>query len=112
MPRRVVSCHALSCHYVPCCATPCPPRSLSQVLLSSEDSAPLPLANMSGTWLEGAMPHFVSPRELRFDAFRELPRGVHYWVLPAPFAGDKVTRPLQGTPLSLSLSPPPSSGDR
>ncbi|XP_031987363.1 basement membrane-specific heparan sulfate proteoglycan core protein isoform X2 [Corvus moneduloides] len=62
-----------------------------QVLLSSEDSAPLPLANMSGTWLEGAMPHFVSPRELRFDAFRELPRGIHYWVLPAPFAGDKVT---------------------
>ncbi|KAM4758606.1 basement membrane-specific heparan sulfate proteoglycan core protein isoform 3-T3 [Cyanocitta cristata] len=62
-----------------------------QVLLSSEDSAPLPLANMSGTWLEGAVPRFVSPRELRFDAFQELPRGVHYWVLPAPFAGDKVT---------------------
>ncbi|RMB89711.1 hypothetical protein DUI87_33908 [Hirundo rustica rustica] len=62
-----------------------------QVLLSSEDSVPLPLANLSGTRLVGAVPHFVSPRELRFDAFRELPRGVHYWVLPAPFAGDKVT---------------------
>ncbi|XP_016158848.1 PREDICTED: basement membrane-specific heparan sulfate proteoglycan core protein [Ficedula albicollis] len=62
-----------------------------QVLLSSEDSAPLPLANLSGARLVGAMPHFVSPRELRFDAFRELPRGVHYWVLPAPFTGDKVT---------------------
>ncbi|XP_066058873.1 basement membrane-specific heparan sulfate proteoglycan core protein isoform X2 [Chamaea fasciata] len=62
-----------------------------QVLLSSEESAPLPLANLSGTRLVGAMPHFVSPRELRFDAFQELPRGVHYWVLPAPFAGDKVT---------------------
>ncbi|RLV89744.1 hypothetical protein DV515_00014742 [Chloebia gouldiae] len=62
-----------------------------QVLLSSEDSAPLPLANLSGTRLVGAVPHFVSPRELRFDAFRELPRGVHYWVLPAPFTGDKVT---------------------
>ncbi|XP_050838436.1 basement membrane-specific heparan sulfate proteoglycan core protein isoform X4 [Serinus canaria] len=62
-----------------------------QVLLSSEDSAPLPLANLSGARLVGAVPHFVSPRELRFDAFRELPRGVHYWVLPAPFTGDKVT---------------------
>ncbi|XP_056364035.1 basement membrane-specific heparan sulfate proteoglycan core protein isoform X2 [Oenanthe melanoleuca] len=62
-----------------------------QVLLSSEDSAPLPLANVSGARLVGAMPHFVSPRELRFDAFRQLPRGVHYWVLPAPFTGDKVT---------------------
>ncbi|XP_041275343.1 basement membrane-specific heparan sulfate proteoglycan core protein isoform X4 [Onychostruthus taczanowskii] len=62
-----------------------------QVLLSSEDSAPLPLANLSGAQLVGAVPHFVSPRELRFDAFRELPRGVHYWVLPAPFTGDKVT---------------------
>ncbi|XP_032935509.1 basement membrane-specific heparan sulfate proteoglycan core protein isoform X4 [Catharus ustulatus] len=62
-----------------------------QVLLSSEDSAPLPLANLSGMQLVGAMPHFVSPRELRFDAFRELPRGVHYWVLPASFTGDKVT---------------------
>ncbi|XP_059722449.1 basement membrane-specific heparan sulfate proteoglycan core protein isoform X3 [Haemorhous mexicanus] len=62
-----------------------------QVLLSSEDSAPLPLANLSGARLVGAMPRFVSPRELRFDAFRELPRGVHYWVLPAPFTGDKVT---------------------
>ncbi|XP_058674585.1 LOW QUALITY PROTEIN: basement membrane-specific heparan sulfate proteoglycan core protein [Ammospiza caudacuta] len=62
-----------------------------QVLLSSEDSAPLPLANLSGSRLAGAVPHFVSPRELRFDAFRELPRGAHYWVLPAPFTGDKVT---------------------
>ncbi|XP_041319301.1 basement membrane-specific heparan sulfate proteoglycan core protein isoform X7 [Pyrgilauda ruficollis] len=62
-----------------------------QVLLSSEDSAPLPLANLSGAQLVGAVPHFVSPRELRFDTFRELPRGVHYWVLPAPFTGDKVT---------------------
>ncbi|XP_074414523.1 basement membrane-specific heparan sulfate proteoglycan core protein isoform X2 [Zonotrichia albicollis] len=62
-----------------------------QVLLSSEDSSPLPLANLSGSRLAGAVPHFVSPRELRFDAFRELPRGVHYWVLPAPFTGDKVT---------------------
>ncbi|XP_063273590.1 basement membrane-specific heparan sulfate proteoglycan core protein isoform X3 [Prinia subflava] len=62
-----------------------------QVLLSSEDSVPLPLANLSGTQLVGALPHFVSPRELRFNTFRELPRGVHYWVLPAPFTGDKVT---------------------
>ncbi|XP_072773404.1 basement membrane-specific heparan sulfate proteoglycan core protein isoform X5 [Taeniopygia guttata] len=62
-----------------------------QVLLSSEDSAPLPLANLSGARLVAAVPHFVSPRELRFDSFRELPRGVHYWVLPAPFTGDKVT---------------------
>ncbi|NXD29929.1 PGBM protein, partial [Spelaeornis formosus] len=62
-----------------------------QVLLSSEDSVPLPLANVSGTQLVGAVPHFLSPRELHFDAFRELPRGVHYWVLPAPFTGDKVT---------------------
>ncbi|KAF4789396.1 hypothetical protein TURU_151812 [Turdus rufiventris] len=62
-----------------------------QVLLSSEDSAPLPLANLSGTQLVGAMPDFVSPRELRFNAFQELPRGVHYWVLPASFTGDKVT---------------------
>ncbi|XP_030819500.1 basement membrane-specific heparan sulfate proteoglycan core protein isoform X3 [Camarhynchus parvulus] len=62
-----------------------------QVLLSSEDSAPLPLANLSGSRLAGPVPHFVSPRELRFDAFRELPRGAHYWVLPAPFTGDKVT---------------------
>ncbi|XP_014117185.1 PREDICTED: basement membrane-specific heparan sulfate proteoglycan core protein isoform X3 [Pseudopodoces humilis] len=62
-----------------------------QVLLSSEDSAPLPLANASGARLVGAVPHFVSPRELYFDAFQKLPRGIHYWVLPAPFAGDKVT---------------------
>lgn len=66
------------------------------MLLSSEDSAPLPLANLSGMQLVGAMPHFVSPRELRFDAFRELPRGVHYWVLPASFTGDKVTQLLRG----------------
>lgn len=98
------------CHVMPCHARPCPPQSLCQVLLSSEESAPLPLANLSGTRLVGAMPHFVSPRELRFDAFQDLPRGVHYWVLPTPFAGDKVTQLLQGTPLRFSVSPLPGLG--
>ncbi|XP_075629463.1 basement membrane-specific heparan sulfate proteoglycan core protein isoform X8 [Balearica regulorum gibbericeps] len=64
--------------------------SRHQVVLSSEESPPLPLANLAGTETAGGA-RFSSPRELLFDTFQDLTRDVYYWVLPAPFTGDKVT---------------------
>ncbi|XP_052648523.1 LOW QUALITY PROTEIN: basement membrane-specific heparan sulfate proteoglycan core protein [Harpia harpyja] len=65
--------------------------SRHQVLLTAEETPPLSLANLAGTRTVGDRARFSSPRELLFAAFQELPRDVYYWVLPAPFAGDKVT---------------------
>ncbi|XP_014817217.1 PREDICTED: basement membrane-specific heparan sulfate proteoglycan core protein-like, partial [Calidris pugnax] len=61
------------------------------VVLTAEETPPLSLANLAGTQTVGDGARFSSPRELLFDAFQPLPRDVYYWVLPAPFAGDKVT---------------------
>ncbi|CAM9797951.1 unnamed protein product, partial [Bubo scandiacus] len=65
--------------------------SRHQVLLTAEETPPLSLANLAGTRTVGDGARFSSPRELLFAAFQTLPRDVYYWVLPAPFAGDKVT---------------------
>ncbi|XP_061298166.1 basement membrane-specific heparan sulfate proteoglycan core protein isoform X5 [Pezoporus flaviventris] len=65
--------------------------SRHQVALTAEDTAPLSLATAAGAQPVGASARFSSPRELLFDTFHALPRDVYYWVLPAPFAGDKVT---------------------
>ncbi|KAM8989960.1 basement membrane-specific heparan sulfate proteoglycan core protein isoform 8-T8 [Ara ararauna] len=65
--------------------------SRHQVALTAEDTAPLSLATAAGAQPGGASARFSSPRELLFDTFHALPRDVYYWVLPAAFAGDKVT---------------------
>ncbi|KAK2526705.1 Hspg2 isoform A [Columba livia] len=65
--------------------------SRHQVTLTTEESPPLSLANLAGTRTVGEGTRFSSPRELLFTAFHTLPRDVYYWVLPAPFTGDKVT---------------------
>ncbi|KAM9521182.1 basement membrane-specific heparan sulfate proteoglycan core protein isoform 6-T6 [Guaruba guarouba] len=65
--------------------------SRHQVALTAEDTAPLSLATAAGAQPVGASARFSSPRELLFDTFHALPRDVYYWVLPAAFAGDKVT---------------------
>ncbi|XP_049659348.1 basement membrane-specific heparan sulfate proteoglycan core protein isoform X12 [Accipiter gentilis] len=65
--------------------------SRHQVLLTAEETSPLSLANLAGTRTISDRARFSSPRELLFASFQELPRDVYYWVLPAPFAGDKVT---------------------
>ncbi|XP_030363786.1 basement membrane-specific heparan sulfate proteoglycan core protein isoform X1 [Strigops habroptila] len=65
--------------------------SRHQVTLTAEDTAPLFLATAAGAQPVGASARFSSPRELLFDTFHALPRDVYYWVLPAAFAGDKVT---------------------
>ncbi|XP_065520473.1 basement membrane-specific heparan sulfate proteoglycan core protein isoform X3 [Lathamus discolor] len=65
--------------------------SRHQVALTAEDTAPLSLATAAGAQPVGAGARFSSPRELLFDTFHALPRDVYYWVLPAAFAGDKVT---------------------
>ncbi|XP_061235500.1 basement membrane-specific heparan sulfate proteoglycan core protein isoform X1 [Neopsephotus bourkii] len=65
--------------------------SRHQVALTAEDTAPLSLATAAGAQPVGASARFSSPRELLFDTFHALPRHVYYWVLPAPFTGDKVT---------------------
>ncbi|KAM9217540.1 LOW QUALITY PROTEIN: basement membrane-specific heparan sulfate proteoglycan core protein [Leptosomus discolor] len=65
--------------------------SRHQVVLTAEETPPLSLANLAGTRTVGDGARFSSPRELLFAAFQTLPRDVYYWVLPAPFAGDKVT---------------------
>ncbi|XP_040441615.1 LOW QUALITY PROTEIN: basement membrane-specific heparan sulfate proteoglycan core protein [Falco naumanni] len=62
-----------------------------QVLLTAEETPALSLANPAGTQTVGDGIRFSSPRELLFAAFPTLPRDVYYWVLPAPFTGDKVT---------------------
>ncbi|XP_054705507.1 basement membrane-specific heparan sulfate proteoglycan core protein isoform X3 [Grus americana] len=64
--------------------------SRHQVVLTSEESPPLPLATLAGTETASGA-RFSSPRELLFDTFQDLTRDVYYWVLPAPFTGDKVT---------------------
>ncbi|OPJ89972.1 hypothetical protein AV530_017859 [Patagioenas fasciata monilis] len=63
--------------------------SRHQVTLTAEESPPLSLANLAGTRTVGEGTRFSSPRELLFTAFHTLPRDVYYWVLPAPFTGDK-----------------------
>ncbi|XP_062486109.1 basement membrane-specific heparan sulfate proteoglycan core protein isoform X2 [Pezoporus occidentalis] len=65
--------------------------SRHQVALTAEDTAPLSLATAAGAQPVGASARFSSPWELLFDTFHALPRDVYYWVLPTPFAGDKVT---------------------
>lgn len=64
-----------------------------QVLLTAEETPPLSLANLAGTQTVGDGARFASPRELLFAAFQPLPPDIYYWVLPAPFAGDKVPAP-------------------
>lgn len=90
-------CHAVLCHAMLCHAhhqaLPSPP----QVLLTAEETPPLSLANLDGTRTVGTGARFSSPRELLFDTFHTLPRDVYYWVLPAPFTGDKVPAPGEGT---------------
>ncbi|XP_069730950.1 basement membrane-specific heparan sulfate proteoglycan core protein isoform X7 [Phaenicophaeus curvirostris] len=65
--------------------------SRHQVLLTSAETPPLGLANLAGTRTVAEGSRFTSARELLFAAFQTLPHDVYYWVLPAPFAGDKVT---------------------
>lgn len=79
-------------HAVPC-LPPSPFPLPFQVLLTAEETSPLSLANLAGTRTVSDRARFSSPRELLFTAFQELPRDVYYWVLPAPFAGDKVRAP-------------------
>lgn len=78
---------------------------------------PLSLANLAGTQTVGDGARFTSPRELLFAGFQALPRDVYYWVLPAPFTGDKVPVPgpaggHSGHPQAwLSLAAPHPTGD-
>ena len=72
------------------CLRPSPFPLPFQVLLTAEETPPLSLANLAGSRTVGDGARFSSPRELLFAAFQTLPRDVYYWVLPAPFAGDKV----------------------
>uniref|UniRef100_A0A663NDZ0 Heparan sulfate proteoglycan 2 n=1 Tax=Athene cunicularia TaxID=194338 RepID=A0A663NDZ0_ATHCN len=90
VPCLDVPCCALQCHAMPC-LRPSPFPLPFQVLLTAEETPPLSLANLAGTRTVGEGTRFSSPRELLFAAFQTLPRDVYYWVLPAPFAGDKVT---------------------
>ncbi|XP_040507373.1 basement membrane-specific heparan sulfate proteoglycan core protein isoform X11 [Gallus gallus] len=65
--------------------------SRDQVRVTSEEVAPLHLANLAGTRtaIEGS--RFAATRELVFSDFHTLPRDVYFWVLPSSFTGDKVT---------------------
>jgi len=91
-----------------CCAVPCsatlhpnvgahgPVPPLPQVRVTSEEVAPLHLANLAGTRtaIEGS--RFAATRELVFSDFHTLPRDVYFWVLPSSFTGDKVPQQGQG----------------
>lgn len=103
VPCHVWVCHGVMCHGVMCRAHQTPSLS-PQVTLTAEESPPLSLANLAGTRTVGEGTRFSSPRELLFTAFHTLPRDVYYWVLPAPFAGDKVPAAL-GTPGGQTIRP-------
>lgn len=93
------------------CATPCPPTPPfplpPQVLLTAEETPALSLANLAGTRTVPDGARFSSPRELLFAAFQTLPPDVYYWVLPAPFAGDKVPARGRGGGAEVGCVPPP-----
>lgn len=118
MPYNAILCRVtLSCATsrvgmpwcdVPWCDVPCrahqTPFLSPQVTLTTEESPPLSLANLAGTRTVGEGTRFSSPRELLFTAFHTLPRDVYYWVLPAPFTGDKVPAAL-GMPGGQTIRP-------
>lgn len=78
-----------------------------QVLLTAEETPALSLANLAGTQTVADGARFSSPRELLFAAFQTLPPDVYYWVLPAPFAGDKVPALCQGRGGTRQVVPQP-----
>lgn len=103
MSRRAVPRCPMLCCAVPCSATPHPNVGahgpvppLPQVRVTSEEVAPLHLANLAGTRtaIEGS--RFAATRELVFSDFHTLPRDVYFWVLPSSFTGDKVPQQGQG----------------
>ncbi|XP_052547651.1 basement membrane-specific heparan sulfate proteoglycan core protein isoform X13 [Tympanuchus pallidicinctus] len=65
--------------------------SRDQVRVTSEEVAPLHLANLVGTRTAIKGSRFAAPGELIFSDFHTLPRDVYFWVLPSSFTGDKVT---------------------
>ncbi|XP_031463805.1 basement membrane-specific heparan sulfate proteoglycan core protein isoform X5 [Phasianus colchicus] len=65
--------------------------SRDQVRVTSEEVAPLHLANLAGTRTAIKGSHFAAPGELIFSDFHTLPRDIYFWVLPSSFTGDKVT---------------------
>ncbi|POI32121.1 hypothetical protein CIB84_004127, partial [Bambusicola thoracicus] len=65
--------------------------SRDQVRVTSEEVAPLHLANLAGTRTAIKGSRFAATRELVFSDFHTLPRDVYFWVLPSSFTGDKVT---------------------
>lgn len=103
VPCRVTLCHVGLCHTVPTPPFPLPP----QVLLTAEETPALSLANLAGTRTVADGARFSSPRELLFAAFQTLPPDVYYWVLPAPFAGDKVPARGRGGGAEAGCVPQP-----
>ncbi|XP_072210311.1 basement membrane-specific heparan sulfate proteoglycan core protein isoform X3 [Excalfactoria chinensis] len=65
--------------------------SRDQVRVTSEEVAPLHMANLAGTRTAIQGSRFTAPGELIFSDFHTLPRDVYFWVLPSSFTGDKVT---------------------